>query len=90
MTPEVNPTPHNNPTNPVPNVPADPDSDPILSYFYPPDLSNSSDNNYYRQRRRAKKNKNKLRIKTHLYYPIKKCTNITAPDKSMAINFKLD
>ena len=31
MTPKENPTPCNNPTNPVPNVPADPDSDPSSS-----------------------------------------------------------
>ena len=49
VTHQVNPTPRNNPINPVPNVTADPDSGPSLLYS-----SESSDNEYYKRRRRAK------------------------------------
>ena len=49
VTPKVNPTPCNNPPNPVPNVPADPDSDPSSSYYYFLDSSDSSDDEYSKQ-----------------------------------------
>ena len=54
---KVNPTPHNNPPNPVPNVPADTDSDPNFSYSYFLGSSDSSDDEYYKRIIRAKKNK---------------------------------
>ena len=44
VTPKVNTTPRKTPTNPVPNIPAEPDSDPILSYSSTSESSNSSDN----------------------------------------------
>ena len=50
VTHQVNPTPHNNPINPVPNVTADPDSGPSLLYS-----SESSDNEYSKQRQRTEK-----------------------------------
>ena len=95
MTPKVNPTPLNNPPNPIPNVPADPDSDPSssdssISYF-----SHLSDDEFYKQRQHAKKNKKKRRNKIHFRYPIKNCANIKdkvlkSAYKSKVINFKLD
>ena len=57
VTPKRNPTPHNNPPNPVPNVPDDPDSDPTLSDSSLLYLSDLSDYEYCKQRRRAKKEK---------------------------------
>ena len=94
MTPKVNHNPHNNPPNPVPNVPADLDSDPSLSYSSSSYSSDSSDDEYYKQRRRAKKGKNKRHGKTRLYDPIKKCTKLksrplTAAYKSKVVKFNL-
>ena len=48
MTPNGNPMPHNNPHNPVPNVPADLDADTIFSYSSLSDSSDSSDDKYYK------------------------------------------
>ena len=50
VTPKGNPKPHDNPSNPVPNVLADPDSDPSLSDFSSSNSSDSPDNKYYKQR----------------------------------------
>ena len=58
VTTEGNPTPRNNPLNPVPNAPDDPDLDPSFLNYSLSDSSDSSDYEYYKQRRRAKKNKN--------------------------------
>ena len=55
LTPKGNYTSHNNPTNPVPKVPEDLDSDPGSSDSSSLDSSDSSDDEYYKQRRRAKK-----------------------------------
>ena len=94
-TPKVNPTPRNNPTNPVPNVPANTDSDPGLSDSYLYNSSDSSDYDYYNIILFAKKNKNKGQSKTGFDEPIKKCENLTAKllksaYKSSFIKFKLD
>ena len=78
MTPKVNPTPCNNPTNMVPKVLDETDSDPGLSYSSSSDSSDSSDDKYYKQRQHAKNNKKKLRIKVIFDEPIKKCINIIA------------
>ena len=48
VTPKGNPTTSNNPPNTVPNVPYDPNSAPILSDSSLPELSDSSDNKYYK------------------------------------------
>ena len=46
VTPEKNPMRRKIPTNPVSNIPNDPDSDPILSDFSLSDSSDPSDNDY--------------------------------------------
>ena len=48
MTPKLNPTPRNNPSNPVLNLPADMDSDTSSSYYYSSDSSDPSDDNLYK------------------------------------------
>ena len=48
VTPKGIPTPHDNPPNPVPYVPADPDSDPGLSYSSMSNSYDSSDDEYYK------------------------------------------
>ena len=55
MTPKVNSKPHNIPLNPVPNVPADPDSDPSFSDSSLSESFDSSYDNYYKLKQRAKK-----------------------------------
>ena len=65
VTTKVNLTPHNNPHNPVPNVPADPGSDPSSSDFTLSDSSKSSDDEYYKQRQCTKKNINNRQSKKH-------------------------
>ena len=56
VAPKDDPTPRNNPPNPVPNVPADPDSDPISSYSTSLDSSKSSDSRYHKQLGGTKRN----------------------------------
>ena len=48
MTPKGTHTPQNKPPNKVPYVPADPDSEPSLSYSSSSESSDSSDNKYYK------------------------------------------
>ena len=48
VTPDRIPKPHNNPLNPVPNVPAYPDSDPSSSNFILSESSESSGDEYYK------------------------------------------
>ena len=89
-----NPTPRNNPSNPVLNVLANPDLDPSLSDSYFLDSSCSSDDEYYKQRQQTKNNKNQHQIKTRFNEPIKKCANLkadllTVVYKSTVISFKL-
>ena len=55
VTPKGNPTPWNKPHNPVPNIPSDPDSDPILSDYSLSDSFDSSEDEYYKWRRRTNK-----------------------------------
>ena len=62
MTPKGNHTPRNNPPNLVSNVPAEPDSDPSLSYYSLSDSSDSSDGEYYKKIRHEKKNRSKVRF----------------------------
>ena len=57
-TPKVYPTPRNNPTNLIPNVPDDSDSDPSSSHSSSSDSSDSSDDKYYKRRRHEKRKKN--------------------------------
>ena len=57
MTYRGNTKTRNNQHKPVPNVPAEPGSDPILSNSSSSESSDSSDDKYYRWRRRGKKNK---------------------------------
>ena len=64
VTPKETPNPCNNITNPVPNVPAEPNSDPSLSYPTSPELSDSLDDDYYKHIRPSKNYKNKLQSKT--------------------------
>ena len=63
MKPKGNPTPHNNSPNTVPNLPADPDSDPSFPYSSLLYSSDSSENEYYKQKRCAKNNKINARVK---------------------------
>ena len=59
MTPKGSTKPHNKPTNLVPYVPADPDSDPILSDSSSSESFDPSDCEYYKQilcGKRTKKN----------------------------------
>ena len=81
--------------NPVPNLTADPDSDPSLSDSYLSESSESLDDEYYKQRRRTKKDINKFRSKMCFNDPIKKCAKLTtkvltSEYKSKVIDFKLD
>ena len=79
VTPKGNPTPRNNPTNMVPNVPDDPESNPGLSYSSSSDSSDLSDNDYSKQVWRTKKNNiNKCWSKTCFRNPIKKWAKCTA------------
>ena len=92
---KINLKPHNNPPNPLPNVPADPDSDPSFSDSSLSKSSDSLDKNYYKQRQRAKKYKNKLWSKILFVDSIKKCAKlksklIAAAYKSKVIKLKLD
>ena len=50
ITPKGNPIPRNNPTNLVPAVPDDPDSDPSSSYFSSSEYSDSLYGECYKQR----------------------------------------
>ena len=95
VTPKVNPTPHNNPPNQVPNVPDEPYSYPSSSYSSLSDSSDSSDDYSYKRGQRRKNNKNKFRSETRFHDPIKNCANITtnllnAPYKSKTTRFNLD
>ena len=71
VTPKENPTPCNNEPITVTNIPADPYSDPSLSYYSSWDLSDSSDNEYNKLRRGTDNNKKKCRSKTRFGDPIK-------------------
>ena len=64
--------------NPVPNLTADPDSDPSLSDSYLSESYDLSDDEYYKRRRRAKKGKKKRWSKFFFNNPIKKYANITS------------
>ena len=84
-------------TNPilVPNVPAEPDSDPSLSYSSSSGSSDSSDDNYYKQIQYTNNNNNKFLSKKNFNEPIKKCAKftaklLTAAYKSKVIKLKLD
>ena len=95
VTHRVNPKPHNYPTNPVLNVPSNPDLHPSLSYYPSSESSFSPDCEYYKRIQRAKKYKKKHRIKTCFDEPIKKCVKFTAKlpttvYKSNIIRFILD
>ena len=95
MTPKGNTRTHNIPLHRVPNILADPDSDPSLSDASLSDSEDSSDNDYSEKRRRTDRNENKFWSTKHFNEPIKKCANITdklltAMYKSKAIKFKLD
>ena len=57
VTPRGNPRTRKNLSNSVPDVPAEPDSDPSYSDFSSSDSSDSPDDTYYKRRRRAKENK---------------------------------
>ena len=61
MTPQGNPTPQNNPPNPLSNVPSDPYLDQSLSDSYSLDSSDSSDDKYSKRRQHTKNDKKKLR-----------------------------
>ena len=73
-----NTTLHNNPPNPATKVPADPDSDPNLSYSSPSDSSDLSYDEYYKRKKRSKNNKKKLRSKIRFNKTIKKCAKLTS------------
>ena len=93
--PKGNPTPFNNPPNPVPDMPAYLDSDPSQSDSSLSGSSHSPNDNNYKRRQCANNNKNKLRNKTCFHDPIKKCANLKAKViisayKSKVIKFKLD
>ena len=55
MTPKGNPKAQETPTNKVPNVPINPGSDPIFSYYSLLDSPDSLDNHYYKQRQHAER-----------------------------------
>ena len=78
MSPQGNPTPHNYPPNPVPNIPDEPDSDPSFSDSSSSDSSDSQDNDYSKQRRFTKNNKIKHQSKTRFHDPIKNYANLIA------------
>ena len=59
MTPKGNPKPRKNPTNMVPSVPADPDSDPSFSDSSLSESSDSSDEDYYKQGKCSERDKDK-------------------------------
>ena len=95
VTPKGIPNPCNNPTNPLPYVPDDLDSDPSLSDSSSSDSSDSSDGDYYNQRQLAKKDKNKRQSKMRFGDPIKKYVKLTnklptSAYKSKVVKFKLD
>ena len=62
---------HDKPPNPVPNIPADPYSDPSFSDSSSSESYESSDDEYYKRMQCAKKYKKKLYSKTHFNDPIK-------------------
>ena len=76
MTPKGNPTLRNNSSNPAPNVPTDPDSDPSLSDYSLSDSYDSPDGEYSKQRRCTKKNENNCQSKNIFNDPIKKCAKL--------------
>ena len=57
VTPKGNPTPRNNPPNPVTNIPYEPYSEPILSDYSLTDSSESSDDECDKIRQLSKNNK---------------------------------
>ena len=95
MKPKGNPNPCNSPPNPLPNVPADSDSDPISSDSPSSKSYDSLDDNYYKKIRHAKKDKNKRHSKTCFGDPINNWAKlaaklITAAYKSELIKFTLE
>ena len=78
VTPEGNPTPHNNPQNPALNVPADPGSDPSFSNYSLSYPSDSSDGEYSKQRQQMKNYKKNCQSKNSFNDTIKKCAKLTA------------
>ena len=95
VTPKVNTTPCNNAPNPVPNVPAEPDSYTNLSYSYLSVWSDSSDDNYSNWIQRTEIDKYKNQSKMHFNDPINKCAKLTtklltAAHKPNVIEFKLN
>ena len=78
----------------VPNVPTEPNSDPIFAGSSLLDSSDSSDDEYYKRISYAKKNKNKRQSKMSFNDPIKNCAKLTAKQltaayKSKVVKFKL-
>ena len=85
---------HNNLPNMVLQIPADPDSDPFFHIILCRIHLNHV-TKIIKRRQCTKKNKNKLRSKTHFSNPIKKCAKLTdkmliAAYKSRLIIIKLD
>ena len=77
----------------VPNVLADPDSDPSLSDSSLSESFDSSYDNYYKLKQREKRDKKKRQVKTCFNDPIKTFVNLTAnllntTLKSKVVRFK--
>ena len=85
VTPTGNTMPRNNPPNPVPNVPAEPYLDTILSDSSLSNLSYLSSDEYYKRRWHAKKKK-KRRSKTHFHYPIKSARPLQITELQLRTN----
>ena len=89
MKPKGNPTPINNPPNPVPNLPADPYSDSIFSDSSSSDSSDSSESEYLKQVGRTKNSKKKRQSKKSFNEAINKCANITTKLLKYVYNSKV-